>query len=291
MSYRIRTVVDLTGVPRNTLLAWERRYGVPTPDRTDGGHRVYSEDDVQLLRRLVDLIDQGHRVGEAIALLRRTGEPARAAGELPIDRHRQDLGDALLDFDRAAADQTYHLLGSFPIRRIIDDVLMPLLREIGDGWHAGTVSIAQEHFASAFIREQLITMLHRLESGPKGGPVAICAGFPGESHEIPLLAVAVKLALRGWRVVYLGASLPLEELGRLLQTRSVELVCQSLITEREPAAIRDHAIRLLQLTSTPTRIVVGGPGAAPHGALSTDRMWFVATFDDMVDRLDQVVAS
>jgi DNA-binding transcriptional MerR regulator len=77
MSYRIRTVVEITGIPRNTLLAWERRYGIPEPGRTEGGHRVYREEDLQLLVRLQKLLDQGLRIGEAVALLRRNSEPER----------------------------------------------------------------------------------------------------------------------------------------------------------------------------------------------------------------------
>jgi MerR family transcriptional regulator, light-induced transcriptional regulator len=287
MSYRIHTVVEMTGVPRNTLLAWERRYGVPTPDRTDGGHRVYSEDDVRLLQQLTAMLERGHRIGEAVALMRKTGEPARAGGTRPIERYRDELRDALVGFDRATADDVYHLAATFPIRRVIDDVLLPVLLEIGEGWHAGKVSIAQEHFASAFIREQLITMLHRLESGPNGGPVALCAGFPGESHEIPLLAVAVKLALRGWRVVYLGANLPIDEMASLLNTRDVALICQSLITAREPEAVREHALRLSRMAGPTTRIALGGPGAAPLVGESTERVLFCTTFDQLVERLEE----
>jgi DNA-binding transcriptional MerR regulator len=287
MSYRIRTVVELTGVPRNTLLAWERRYGVPSPERTDGGHRVYSEDDVRLLRELTALLERGHRISEAVALLRRTGEAARATGAQPIEQLREDLREALLLFDRAEADEIHHLANRFPIRRVIDDVLLPVLADIGDGWHAGDVSIAQEHFASAFIREQLITMLHRLESGPLGGPVAVCAGFPGETHEIPLIAVAVKLALRGWRIVYLGVSLPLEELARVLNTREVALVCQSLITVREPDTVREHARRLERLAGPTTRVAIGGPGVVSLEGESTARVLFCPTFDSLIARIER----
>lgn len=279
MAYRIRTVVDLTGIPRNTLLAWERRYGVPTPERTDGGHRVYSEEDVQLLHRLSELLERGYRIGEAVELLRKTGEHARAEGEQPLDRHRDSLRDALLAFDRTTADRAFHRIGTYPIRRVIDDVLLPILRDVGDRWHDGSVTVAQEHFSSAFIREQLITLLHRLESGPSGGPVALCAGFPGEQHEISLLAVAVKLALRGWRIVYLGADLPLEDIDGLLHTRDVELICQSLISARDLEAVRAHARQLLMIAPPTTKIALGGPGVAPLEGESTDRLLLCATFE------------
>lgn len=289
MAYRIRTVVEMTGVPRNTLLAWERRYGVPTPDRTDGGHRVYSQADVDLLLRLKGLLDKGHRVGEAVALLRRNAEPERAnaGGTTPIVQHREDLKEALLDFDRATADELFHQISTHAIRRVIDDVLLPLQREVGDAWHAGEVSVAQEHFATAFVREQLITMLNRLESGPQGGPVAVCAGYPGERHELGLLAVAVKLALRGWRVAYLGADLPLEELAGFLMTRKARLICQSVFIPKPAEQLREYAGRLLRLAPDDTVIALGGPGVEGLEDESTTRLRFVADFEGLVTYLKE----
>jgi MerR family transcriptional regulator, light-induced transcriptional regulator len=288
MAYRIRSIVEMTGIPRNTLLAWERRYGVPTPSRTPGGHRVYSEADLDLLRRLKELLDQGHRIGEAVALLRRNAEPERAhATAAPIDQQRRELLDALLAFDRTRADEAYHRAGSHALRRVIDEVLLPLLREVGDGWHRGEVSIAQEHFASAFVREQLITMLNRLESGPPGGPAAVCAGYPGERHEIGLLAVAVKLALRGWRVTYLGADLPIEELADVILTRKAELICQSVFAPRSRPELEAYAGRLLRLVPRDTLVALGGPGVAALADESTDRILFAPRFEDLVDRVDE----
>jgi len=273
----------MTGIPRNTLLAWERRYGVPTPGRTDGGHRVYSEDDVAILRRLKQLLARGHRIGEAVSLLHRSAEPERARAEVlaPIDQQREALRDALLVFNRHRADEIYHRLSSWAIRRVIDGVLLPILREVGDGWHAGEITVAQEHFASAFIREQLITMLNRLESGPVAGPVVVCAGYPGEAHEIGLLSVAVKLAMRGWRVAYLGADLPVEELSDVLLTRNANLVCQSVFSSPEPEELMAHAQRMLRLCPPHTRIAIGGPGASSLEDQSTERMMFCPEFTDL----------
>ncbi|MFK7926786.1 MAG: B12-binding domain-containing protein [Myxococcota bacterium] len=287
MPYRIRSVVEMTGIPRNTLLAWERRYGVPTPDRTPGGHRVYADADVQVLRRLKLLIGKGHRISEAVALLRRSAEPERSRtdGLAPIEQQRDALRDALIDFDRQQADEIYHHLSAWPIRRVIDSVLMPVLREVGDGWHRGEISIAQEHFTSAFVREQLITMLNRLESGPVGGPVVVCAGYPGEAHEIGLLSIAVKLAMRGWRVAYLGADLPIEELAGVLNARGASLICQSVFTPRDAQELTLYAGKLLALVDSSTRIAFGGPGVAKLAPHSTDRLFFCPEFSDLVKRV------
>ena len=289
MAYRIRSVVEMTGIPRNTLLAWERRYGVPTPGRTQGGHRVYSDDDVALLMRLKELLGRGHRIGEAVELLRKNAEPERANADAiaPIEQHRKELLEALIAFDRATADNVYHRVGSYAIRRVIDEVLIPIQREVGDRWHAGEVSVAQEHYATAFIREQLITMLNRLESGPVGGPVAVCAGYPGEGHELGLLAVAVKLALRGWRVAYLGADLPLEELAGVLLSRKAELICQSILQPQDLRELKKYAGRLLRMVPESTLVALGGPGVTHLKQDSTDRLLFCPTFDDLVEQVEE----
>lgn len=288
MSYRIRTVVEKTGIPRNTLLAWERRYGIPEPGRTEGGHRVYTEEDLRLLLRLQELLENGHRIGEAVALLRRNVEPERAVeGATPLEVLKAKLQASLLAFDRHDADDVYHRLSAFSLRRVIDDVLMPILRDVGDGWHAGEVSVAQEHFTSSFVREQLILMLNRLESGPSGGPMAICAGYPNEQHEIGLLAVAVKLALRGWRVAYLGADLPIEELADLLTRRRAELVCQSVISPRPPAELRAYTARLSRVAPPGTQIALGGPGVGELADELHGRVLFCTTFDDLLERIDR----
>lgn len=288
MPYRIRSIVEKTGIPRNTLLAWERRYGVPTPGRTQGGHRVYSDDDLNILMRLKELLDRGHRIGEAVALLRRNSEPERANAEalLPLEQQRTELMRALLAFDRATADEIYHRASGYAIRRVIDDLLLPILQQVGDGWHRGDVSVAQEHFTSAFIREQLITMLNRLESGPVGGPVAVCAGFPGETHEIGLLAVAVKLALRGWRVAYLGADLPLQELAGILLQRKAELICQSVFTPRDADELKTYADRLLRMVPRSTLVALGGPGVQGLQDHSEERLLFCPTFAELVQQVD-----
>lgn len=289
MAYRIRSVVEMTGIPRNTLLAWERRYGVPTPGRTQGGHRVYSDDDVALLMRLKELLGRGHRIGEAVELLRKNAEPERANADAiaPIEQHRKELLNALIAFDRATADNVYHRVGSYAIRRVIDEVLIPIQREVGDRWHAGDVSVAQEHYTTAFIREQLITMLNRLESGPVGGPVAVCAGYPGEGHELGLLAVAVKLALRGWRVAYLGADLPLEELAGVLLSRKAELICQSILQPQDLRKLKTYAGRLLRMVPESTLVALGGPGVTHLKQDSTERLLFCPTFDDLVEQVEE----
>lgn len=269
MSYRIKSVAALTGVPSTTLRAWERRYGIVSPARTEGGYRVYSEEDVIRLLRLRSLVDRGYKVGEAVALLDVAPEevppiafPADFVSEL-----REELLAALLTLDRGRADRAAEQLALLPFQRQVDDVLLPLLTETGGCWARGTISVAQEHFASAFAREKLIGMLAYLGSGPLDGPEAVCAGIPGEAHELGLLAAAIHLALCGWRVTYLGADVPLTDLEGVLQERTPALVCASIINALGARECLELARRLREISPPGTRVVLGGSGI-PRSALS-----------------------
>lgn len=263
--YRIGTVAEMIGVPRNTLLAWERRYGLLAPDRTESGYRTYSDADVAKLRRIKALVDRGYKISEAVALAGRSGPERQAPAPSPdndaLEGLRAEMRERLLAFDRGGAEAIRRRLVLFSFQRSIDEIYLPLLREVGDGWHAGAVTVAQEHFATAFCREQLTSMLLSLGAGPEGGPLVVCAGIPGEAHEMGLLAIAVQLALRGWRVSYLGADLPAEELAVAVRTQGAALVCQSVVHRQPVADLVGYARRLRGLLDPSVRVVFGGAGA------------------------------
>lgn len=258
MSYRIKTVAEMTGIPRNTILAWERRYQLFSPPRTPGGYRVFGDEDVALLRRLKHLQDQGYKISEAISLLaERTPPPPRPPREQQL---RDRLLEHLLRFDRSGADRLRGELNMLSFRDRLDTVFLPLLLEVGEAWAAGQVSVAQEHFVAAFCREQMITMFHSLDAGPEQGPSAVCAGYAGDNHELGLLAVAIKLALAGYRVSYLGANLPLEELIAMLRNHPCRLVCQSIVQVRPARELQAYVTELRRRIDPATLVAVGGPG-------------------------------
>jgi len=262
MSYRIKSVAALTGLTTSTLRAWERRYGLVSPSRSGGGYRVYSDDDVARLTRIKSLLDNGFKVSEAIALVEREAPslaPCDAASE-SLERLRQELRDALLSMDRARAGVACGRMASLTFDRRVDEVYLPVLREMGDLWERDEASVAQEHFASAFVRERLTGMLAELDAGPSDGREAVFAGLPGERHELGLLGVAVLFAVRGWRVVFLGADLPFEEIGSVIGARHPALLCTAMVQRRTPQECGEIVERLRAISPNGTRIVIGGSG-------------------------------
>lgn len=263
MTYRIKSVAVMTGIRAATLRAWERRYGIVSPDRTGGGYRAYTEEDVERLRRIKELTDAGYKVSEAIALAQREGG-AGVAEELPApDELRDQLLDAVLALDRARAAALMDGVGRLPFGEQMthfETVVFPVLHEIGSRWARGEASVVQEHFASAFARERLAAVLDGLNAGPARAREAVCFGAPGERHELGLLAAAVHLALRGWRVVYLGPDLPLESLRPTLHARRPALVCTSLLRSMSEERCLAFAAELRQIAPAETGVLVGGPG-------------------------------
>jgi DNA-binding transcriptional MerR regulator/methylmalonyl-CoA mutase cobalamin-binding subunit len=281
MSYRIKRVAHLTGINPATLRAWERRYNLIAPGRTDSGYRLYSDEDVAMLSRIKQLTDEGLTIGEAIARVRRTFAPLPPSAQAPeLGDVRRQMRDALLRLDRQGALGVYDRLGHLPPERRAEEVLLPAMREIGDLWQEARAVVAQEHFASAFVREKLAEMMGGLDTGVAPGPECVCAGAPGDLHELGLMASAVRLASAGWRVLYLGADVPMDDIGRVVADRRPALLCTSVVVRQDPDSFRAFAERLRAAAPRGTAVVVGGAGV-PAQAAPVDGVRFAGSIGDI----------
>jgi DNA-binding transcriptional MerR regulator len=268
MGYRIKTVSELTGIPKNTLIAWERRYGLIEPDRHGNRYRSYSDKDVALLKRIKRLIEDGYKISEAVELVRnpeRQPEVARVANTNSADfdsleRARGELLPALLDFDAQRAEVLLQRYGTLPYARLIEELYYPMLRSVGEGWAEGNVSIAQEHFVTSFCRERFLAMLMQIGGSRGTGPHAVCTTYPGDLHELGILGVSVLLALSGWRITYLGPNLPASELHKTGRTLRPDWVCTSLVMPVAPGDLAGYIEMVRELLPKRTWLAIGGAG-------------------------------
>jgi DNA-binding transcriptional MerR regulator len=207
---RIGEVARRSGVSPELLRAWERRYGLLRPARTASGYRLYSEDDLARVARMQELLQTGLAAAEAA---RQAGDAfAAAPAETPgreLDVRR--LADALARFDDAGAQDAFdRLLADFTGTAVLEQAVLPLLRELGERWERGEASVAEEHFASNLIRGRLLGLARGWDRG--GGPRAVLACAPGERHELGLISFGIALRAHGWRITFLGAETPVETL-------------------------------------------------------------------------------
>ena len=239
-----------TGVSPDTIRKWEQRYGVLRPDRTAGGQRRYSEEDVARVKWLKARIEEGYRIGEAAALLGSAGIAAGTADEL-----RAELVAATGRSDMpAVASAVEQSLLIAPVERAFADVLAPALIEVGEKWASGGLTVAQEHLASGAVRAALQRLLVDMRGNVRGLAVLACA--PGERHEVGLLMLAVLLRADGWQVAYLGADVPVADAVGLAVRVDADALCFSA-TLGETAAALEHDLGSASGLGS-TTVLVGG---------------------------------
>jgi MerR family transcriptional regulator, light-induced transcriptional regulator len=243
---RIGELSRRTGVTPELLRAWEQRYGLLRPERSSGGFRLYSTDDELRVRRTTDLIAQGLSAAEAARLSSGddTGDDAEAS-PLVLDLTEQ-LRQAMTDFDSAAAHAALdRLLGTFSIRYVITDVLIPYLRDLGEGWAQGSVTVAQEHFASNLLRGRMLAIAR--EWGDGGPAAAVLACLPGEAHDLGLIFFGILLGRRGWRVTFLGADTPFDTIETGAPGLHPTLI---VLATLDDARFREHADAIARLAAS-----------------------------------------
>jgi len=175
------------------ITSWERRYGVLRPARTAGGYRLYSAADEDRARHPGALADAARVLGEH------------------LDQFNEPAAQAALD----------QLFAQYTVETVLRDVVMPYLRDLGRRWADGTVSVAAEHLATNLLRGRLAGLAQGWGSGT--GPRAVLACAPGEQHDLALICFGIVLHRNGWRLEYLGADTPIEDVAHTASAASADL--------------------------------------------------------------------
>jgi len=222
--YPIRTVSQLTGVNAVTLRAWERRYGLIRPKRTDSGHRVYSADHVELIRQILKLLDEGMSIGQVGTILLARQEQHGVGTGGPWSEYRTRLLERVEAFDDFGLDEVYNeAISIYPVDMVSARLIVPIVRQLGTRWQERIGSVAEEHFFRTFLRNKLGARLHNPARRARG-PRIVLACLPKEQHEIGLLLFALSAVDHGFRLVLLGADLPLEDIPNVCQRTNCSAV-------------------------------------------------------------------
>ena len=241
----IQQASDLLGVPAPTLRSWERRYGLPTTERSQGGHRRYSEEALMQLRLMRDEVARGRRAADAArsvrVLLDPTGPGSAHIQELLAGSQRMEPAAI-----RAALDRAHDELG---LAVCVDHVLMPAMRQIGAWWETGRCDVAQEHLTTEVARGWLARIIALAPAPSHDRPVLLACG-PRDLHTLGLEALAGLLAYRGRGCRVLGARTPERTLvtAAIATDAAAVVVVSHLATQRRPAV---EAIRAVAAHRSP----------------------------------------
>ena len=254
---RIGELSRRTGASVDLLRAWEKRYGLLDPDRSEGGFRLYSDDDVARVRAMQAHLVDGLAAAEAARRALENGGPEAGGGDL-VAQFRRELADALGSFAEGRANAVLdRLLGALSLDAVLVEVVLPYLHELGEAWGRGEASVAQEHFASNVIRGRLFGLARGWGEG--AGPHALLACAPLEQHDLALIAFGLALRNRGWRITYLGQDTPLSTLEQeARELRPDRVVVAGSTAERLEDVLPDLAT-LAQVAP----LSLAGAGASP----------------------------
>jgi methanogenic corrinoid protein MtbC1 len=266
-THRIHRVAKLTGLSKDVIRVWERRYGLVKPLRSANRYREYTDQDVTLLRFLKDELDRGQTIG-ALALegrdlllqrMRTSGVPTTQ--ELQPHASLLDELVKLLDpFDKTRFEKKLNgAVAVIPFEEALQRILLPLQRRVGELWHEGRVSIAVEHYVTKLVQQKLFSVTNQLPVY-EFGPRVLVACPEGESHEIGAQAVAYIAATRGCHVYYLGPNLPISDLQTFCERVEPDLVLLSLTEVKSDAAVR-QLLQELESLSMRWAVAIGGQGA------------------------------
>jgi len=273
----MRVVAQRTGLTPDLLRAWEKRYRAVTPVRSAGGQRHYTDADVERLQLLVRATKGGRQISqvasrpnaELLSLIEADERAAAVNRPVSSDGPAIEgfLSSALMAVERFDAHALEQTLRSAVIRlsadEVLDEVISPLLFTIGSLWHQGQLQPANEHLASTTIR-RVLTWMSEVAAPQPGAPVLIVGTPAHQVHELGAMLAATSATGNGWRVIYLGADLPAEELARAVEHVKADAIALSIVYPTEDPRIIDELRRLRLLLPPRVGVVVGGSGAPSY---------------------------
>jgi DNA-binding transcriptional MerR regulator len=286
--HRIHRVAKLTGLSKDVIRVWERRFGLLKPTRGANRYRNYSDEDVTLLRFLKEQLDAGSSIGE-LAKLGREELLGRARASAPrvsfvdntFSRLLRELLSTLNPLDRVIFEKRLNgAVAVVPFEEALHGILLPLQEQVGQLWHEGHVNVALEHYVTKQIQQKIFSAMNQLPVAEFGAKV-IVACPPGEEHDIAALAVAYRCRVRGCRVYYLGANVPIASLTNLCDKVKPDLTIISFplaLPEANAAAL----VQSLTHEVVPaSRLAVGG-----HGALAMRDLFVKSNIEIVEDFAD-----
>lgn len=270
----VRLVLKKTGLSADVLRAWERRYGAVRPERSTGGQRLYRTRDVARLERLRRLTILGHSIGQVArlsdpdlqSLLDRDLRPVASGTGLADEKAQAAPPEDLRATCLRAVERMDAVLLDSTLRRaaialgtlaFAERVVGPLVQQVGELWHRGTLRVGQEHLATATIRG-VLSWLCRAAGSPQQGRTIVVATTSGQRHELGAMMAAAIASAEGWNVVYLGPDMPSADIASAAQATGAAAIALSFVFPATSKEVEEHVRELRGLVSPAIAVFVGG---------------------------------
>ena len=284
--HSIRVTSRLTSIELDTLRMWERRYGFPKPERSEGGSRVYSESDVEALNLIRRALEIGHRPGDVVGkpraelleLIAATSQgPSPKTGAVPTLESliavigRDDLGALRSELRQAAG-----VLGA---KRFVTEIAQPLALRVGDSWVQGKLEVRHEHMLSECLSTELRLLMSSYEERARA-PRVLLTTLPNERHRLGLEMVEVYLAVSHVSPRLLGVDTPPEQIVKAAHGHAVDAVGLLVTGASDLKATAKHVRWMLAELPRRVSIWIGG-GAAPELELDDEAVRVIVTWGDL----------
>ena len=297
----IQVVVRRTGLTPDVLRVWEKRYGVVEPGRSQGGHRLYSDDDVERLMLLNRVTTAGRRISKVADLTTdelqgMADEDATAMFVAPETTTVSLQSEPYLRASLAAVNaldpreleaSLMRATVALPAPVMIGEVVGPLLARIGEEWAHGRLSPGKEHLASGVIRRVLESIMNACAPDAEA-PGVVVATPAGQVHEFGALLVGAAAAALNWRVAYLGTSLPARDIAEVAESAGADLIALSIVYPTDDPEVAAELRALREFAGDDIRIIVGGRGALHYlNAIDAIKGRVVTRLPELVSILEE----
>jgi len=271
--YPIKVVSQMTGLSVFVIRSWEKRYDAVTPARTETNRRLYSEEEIEKLTLLNEAVQKGHSIGgiaklsisdlKSILNQNQVEYSDQVQEELPanIDSILNTAIEAIKAYDGKKLETLLLKVSSKMSQpQLIENLIIPLVYKIGDLWHDGEIRVANEHLASASIRSFISNLLDQ-NIPSDNAPIFISATPRGQDHELGALIAGVTAASAGFKVIYLGPDLPVEEIAAVADSLEAKVVALSIVYPNDDPQLKKDLLNLKQMLADNVSLIVGGRAA------------------------------
>lgn len=274
--YPIKVVSQITGLSVFVIRAWEKRYDVVIPSRTETNRRLYSEEDIEKLKLLNDALHSGHNIGGIASLSVNELKTILGNKNTFTQNNKVESKEYILEDTKSFVDDCISAVKVYDGKtletilhkasaklsqpQLIEDLIIPLVYRIGNLWHDGDIRIANEHLASSVIRLFLSNLIEQ-NIPSDNAPIIISATPRGQDHELGALIVGVTAAFLGWKVIYLGPNLPEEEIAAVSNSLGAKVVALSIVYPSDDLQLKKDLLNLKRILPENVHIIVGGRAA------------------------------